>query len=261
MASFAPIGAVILAGAFLLSASPANAVASVTNYTGAVTGTWSDPVPSGVLIDGATQATSFLDNTATANCSLAGCAFNTHPAPPNTVIWGTNTGVTPDHSTITFDGAPFTSVASGQSFKLGTLTYENGTSALESIIFGATLTISIALTDPATKTVTDLPVSIAFVTTNNTGTDAQNADFVDFRPTLPNTFNVLEGATAIADLYGHIIGDPQIGLDLITLDPLSPPGAGFIGTGVPTVPTPEPASLAVLASALTLAGMVRRRRL
>lgn len=240
----------VLAGMSVALPQVASANPSAT-YSGVVSGTWSNPVLSGNEIDGATGIATLTNNTGSADCSIGGCPTNTNPAGSNSTI---NWGSAPGNSTITFAGLPFTNQSLDTTFKFGTLTYTNGTSAAQTLIFGATLTLSFG-----NAAVTDLSVPLGLVTTNNTGTDQQNADFVDFRPVLANTFNVVEGGTAIADVFGHLTGDPMPVIDFIQLDPASPPGAGFVGTGVPSS-VPEPMSVALLTVGLLGLGATRRQR-
>jgi len=217
-------------------------------YSGTVTGVWSNPLLSGTLIDAATGTLSATDNSGTADCSV-GCPNNTNPAPgASTIHWGSSAG----SSSIIFFGLPFSNMPLDTTFQFGDLIYTNGTSALQTLIFGATLTLSFGNPD-----VTDLAAPLGLITTNNTGSPAQNADFVDFRPALSVTFNVLEGQTAVADVFGHLTGDPMPVIDFITLDPTSVPGAGFVGLGIPV---PEPMSAVLFATGLALTGITRRVR-
>ena len=223
------------------------AIAS-TSYSGMIVGSWNTAVLSGSLIDGATGTATAVDNPTTAVCNLAECPVPLAGDPSSLVTWGDST-VIPNHSVVKFAGASFSGVAAGDVFELGRLTYTNGFSVQDSLIFGATLKLrpmdgGIAIADA-------LDIALGITTTVNSGTPEQNADFLDFGTgtfgtVLPVSFNVYEGDTATAILYGSIIGDPQTIAVFITLDPSSV-GHGFIGNGLPA---PEPGTAAMVALGL-----------
>ena len=234
------------------------------SYSGSIQGQWMNPVLSGSLIDGATGAITFHDNTTTAACNLSPCPLapvTTLPGGGGAVVaWGDGRSAERT-SVVRFTGASFTNVAPDTLFELGTLAYTNGTSDLDSLIFGATLTLTALLT--SMEAVDPYVVQLALVTTNNTGTTAQNADFIDFRNSLgttqPVTFNVFEGATATAILSGKIIGDPMLFATQITIAPGSQ-GSGFIGSGVPlAVAVPEPSTWWLCLAGLALLKPLRIR--
>ena len=114
------------------------------SYSGSIQGQWMNPVVSGSLIDGATGAIAFFNNTATAACNLSPCPRVPATSPGGggaMVAWGD--GRSPDRtSVVSFTGASFANVAPNTLFELGTLTYTNGTSDLNSLIFGGTLTLT-----------------------------------------------------------------------------------------------------------------------
>ena len=232
----------------LMLASARTEASPSTLYSGSIQGQWANPVLSGSLIDGATGVVTSYDNTKTAACNLSPCprAPATFPGGGGgaTVAWGD--GATAARtSVVSFSGATFTNVAPDTVFDLGTLTYTNGTSDLDSLIFGASLTLTALLTSPSGTTVDSFLVQLGLTTTNNTGTTAQNADFIDFRNSLgtiaPVTFNVFEGATATAILSGKIVGDPMLFATQIAIAQGSQ-GSGFIGAGVPQLVIPEPST-------------------
>jgi hypothetical protein len=72
------------------------------------------------------------------------------------------------------------------------------------------------------------------------------------------SFNVFEGVTAIAGLDGFIVGDPTLHLTDMTILPGQSQN-GFIGNS-PPLPVPEPASIALLSTALATFAIARRRR-
>jgi hypothetical protein len=228
-------------------------------YSGFVTGQWSAPILAGSLINPADLANpTSSDNTQTALCNLSPCAF----APPNYVndestslVWGGGDFAVPS-SRVTFVGESFSGVLpnlieigqAGTTFRLGTLTYTNGTSLLSTLIFGGRLTLTVTLENDE-SVVVPFAINLDIRTTNNTGTPDQNADFLDFTTQLgtvaPVSFNVLEGETATAIVWGQIVGDPFLFATGLTLDPNSV-GKGFVGTGLPDDPVPAPLPIALL---------------
>jgi VPDSG-CTERM motif len=222
--------------------SPERASANAT-YSGTTSGTFSNPVLSGIFID-ENGNNGFADNTATAVFT----GFSS-----NSITWGDNLG-TDAASTLTFTGANFTGVQPGQTFELGTITYFNGTSLSTSLIFGGMLTLTASITpgtiDPAVSHLTFTPVT-------NTGINPKlDADFVRF-DVFPTTFNVLEGATASANLFGAIVGDPQLQLTDIQIAPGSEE-SGFLGHGRPSVPDGG-TTFTLLSSALAVLFVSQRK--
>ena len=221
-------------------------LADSTN-SGSISGSFSNFVLAGKIVDGATGATTFQNNAGTAISSGSGT---------NDITWGGNFTPPPgvnNFSELSFTGATFTDVAPGQVFELGTLNYSNGSSALNSLIFGATFTMTATLSGGGTVTITPFTSDLGLVTTTNDGpTPASNADFVTF-PSLGESFNVLEGSSAQAILFGEIVGDPSLHLTGIAIAPGSE-GTGFIAA-------PEPSSWLLLVAGLGFLTIISKRRL
>ena len=137
-------------------------------FSGSVSGSWSTPVLSGNLEDGATGALTPADNTTTAQCNL-GCALSLPGYPATTLAWGTGASA-PATSTLSFTGSPFTQQASNTEFTLGTFDYLNGISDTDSLIFGATLTLT--LKDQSNRVIATQTIPLQITTTSNDGTSA-----------------------------------------------------------------------------------------
>lgn len=201
---------------FALGMLSAHTMKADTLYSGAISGVFTTAVFSGYSID-TNGSKVFENNGSTAVLSGFGS---------NAISYGDGSNV----NIITFSGVGFTSIAPGQVFELGTLTYHNGTILTGTEIFGATLTLSVsdnASIDPAVSNLT-------FVATYNRGVPRFDADFIGF-DVFPVTFNVLEGSTATAELFGRIVGDPQLQFTGVRLA-ADQQGAGFLGHGQPNVP-------------------------
>jgi hypothetical protein len=102
-------------------------------------GVFSDPVYLGSILNTpAVGEKTFYDNSATAPASTIISSDG------STLQWGTNpaTPVGTNYSLLQFTGAMLPLGDNTIPAQLGTITYTNGTSALNSIIFGATLTFS-----------------------------------------------------------------------------------------------------------------------
>ena len=231
----------------LLSLCPRSSEASAL-YSGTVIGTFTTPVLIGQNIN-LDHSRSILDNTSTGVFTGLGTSSFT---------WGTNTpGVPPPiASRFIFTGIPFTNVAPGVQFDLGTFKYLNGTSRQDSLVFGTTLTLSVMGTSGITPEVSH----ISILSTTNGNVDASgapdqfaDADFATF-DTFSVSFNVFEGAEATATLRGAILGDPQLKLQAITLPPNDP--NGFLGTGQGSS-IPEPGSAVLMGLGLAGLALIR----
>jgi hypothetical protein len=227
-------------------------LATAGTFNGQVNGTFSAPVTSGTIVypDGSGV---FFNNSGSAVSTLCNAPCSIFPTLPqiSAITWGnTDSSLGQSPSLVAFLGANLSNQPASTSFYLGSIIYTNFTSTLESLIFGANLQVNIAGVDP-------LNIKLSFVTTSNGGVDpAKDADFISFSGLGTNlSLAAFEGSTVLADLYGTIVGDPQLFLtDIQVVDTT----AGFIGPA-PEV-TPIPATMPLFASGLGLLGFAAHRR-
>jgi hypothetical protein len=198
--------------------------------------------------DNTNSAVFAINNPTNPDFSLDALGFQQNGS---SIQWGTNT---PDaFSLLTFLGKKISAPANlTQDFVAGKFKLENGTSTLDSIIFGATLKFAAHdLTNPSVPDV-DLgdPFSVVINTTRNFGVDpALDQDYINVCGNYSNlcggqpvSLEAPEGAMRFANLHATIVGDPQIILQALTSDQ-----DGAIGSRPPlALLVPEPASWTVL---------------
>lgn len=219
-------------------------------FSGKIVGVFDNFVWAGSLID---LNGNYVpkDNNATGPASLVGGGTNS-------IQWGTNIPLAvPIYSSLVFAGNTFNNQPGNQTFDLGTITFLNGTSTLDSLLFGCRLTLT-AL-DFANQPIASITQSInpfdVFTTVNTGISPERDADLIFFK-NIAVSFNVAEGATSTATVRGAIVGDPNLILSGLA----NPTTGGTIGIG-PSAFTPEPASWATaLAGLVALAGIAKRKK-
>jgi hypothetical protein len=225
---------------------------------GTILGVFSDPVLQGsVSNDPSLGASTYFDNTGTANFSINN---STNPATTGSaLVWGG----TPSASILEFFGAPMPS-SPDTTFQIGTITFSNGTSALISLIFGATLSFYDNSISPANFLGSD---QVIITTTTNFGQSAaQDSDYINICGNQSNicaqSINAVENGNGVTvALTGKIVGDPQLFIDSVDLAfPQDPDTAGFVGSNPPIGVAPEPGTLLMIPGAFLMAGLLWRRR-
>ena len=223
----------------LLNGAGTSLASPFAMYSGTISGVFTDPVLIGFNSDLGVLVP--IDNSATAVYEGFGS---------NSITWGTGSD---PRNQVTFTGASFADIQPDQTFKLGTLTYTNGSANVTTTIFGATLTLSV---NGALVTIDPAVDRMGVLATINYGIDARaDADLLTFDAS-SHTFNVFETHTAVADVFGRIVGDPILVFTGIALAP-GQEANGFIGDGVFLIP--EPVTVALFGIGLAGLGFARRR--
>ena len=257
------VGACLASGPAMANGVQGNTIIGV--FGGVVTNGY-------ILNDPSLGQTTYFDNTTTAFSAIVNSTDPTTGGTPplqstgSALIWGDNNGGNGQPSTLDFFGAPIPSILN-QNFLLGRLTFGNGTSDLSSLIFGATISFYSGSVSTQTFLGTD---TISITTTSNLGQDpSQDADYINIcgnqSNICGNSIHAIEssqGGTGVTvDLYGTIVGDPQLFLNLVTLtDGQSSTINGFIGDSAPAGAVPEPSTWAMMILGFVGLGFMAYRR-
>ncbi len=188
----------------------------------------------------------------------------------SSVNWGVG-----NPSALSFGGTPF-SPRVGEPFRIGTLDYTNGATVIGTSISGINLDIALAF-DNVPELNFVYHAGLVINTTPNTADPVASADSVSFvNGSFSNTFNVLEGASATADLMARLTpvlqitpslaGDKDpgrlpdelvfVGYELQLLGLANPSAGGFVTTAA----VPLPGSLALMLIGLLTSRLAGRRR-
>jgi len=229
---------------------------------------WSNVIVTGnVANDPATGNLTYMDNTGTAVYTI-GNDVGTN----NSLTWGS-----PGASELIFFSTGVSVPADQTNFAVGSLFFFNGTSDLDTLIFGATLTFydqsasdpsdltSLAAFNVIITTTSNQYGSVTDPTTDELNTDADYVNICGVQSGICQesleAYEFGEGGSAgylNLELYGTVVGDPQLSLST----PAIVGGSGIIGGEAPLAATPEPSGLALLSVALVGGiGLAKRRTL
>ena len=243
---------------------------------GTIIGIFSDPIYSGFVTHDPTISSppAYFDNSATAPLSLS-IVNSTDPTLAGTpalqatgskLQWGSDASVDPSEqfSELIFFGAPIPANIH-QPFEAGVITYLNGTSNLNSLIFGASLSLYDNVVSPQTYLGTD---TVIITTTSNLGVSlAQDADYINICGNGSNicgssieAYEDSEGGTGVtAVLQGQIVGDPQLQFTDVTVSPDQLATGGLVGNEAAAGIIPEPSTWVMIMLGFAGIGLVGHR--
>jgi len=243
---------------------------------GTIIGIFSDPIYSGFVTHDPTISSPpvYFDNSATAPLSLS-IVNSTDPtlagtpalqATESKLQWGSDASVDPSEqfSELIFFGAPVPANIH-QPFEAGVITYLNGTSNLNSLIFGASLSLYDNVVSPQTYLGTD---TVIITTTSNLGVSlAQDADYINICGNGSNicgssieAYEDSEGGTGVtAVLQGQIVGDPQLQFTDVTVSPDQLATGGLVGNEAAAGIIPEPSTWVMIMLGFAGIGLVGYR--
>jgi hypothetical protein len=141
----------------------------------------------------------------------------------------------------------------------------NGTSNLNSLIFGASLSLYDNVVSPQTYLGTD---TVIITTTSNLGVSlAQDADYINICGNGSNicgssieAYEDSEGGTGVtAVLQGQIVGDPQLQFTDVTVSPDQLATGGLVGNEAAAGIIPEPSTWVMIMLGFAGIGLVGYR--
>lgn len=206
--------------------------------SGTISGAWVNPNPSGAPIVTSGVGTS-------------------------TFTWGEPSGTKANSVNFNSNGGNFLSTTETK-FKVGTVTYFNGTTAAGTTPGSVDLALTLNFADPALGPVTS-NYTFNIVTTDNTGDADGDADYLNL-PTAFSSTSFLIGSTTynvkLAD-FENIVGDGFLISDEFSLHVREGGTASADLYAVVTMQTfavPEPQNVALMLAGLGMMGLVARRR-
>jgi hypothetical protein len=177
--------------------------------------------------------------------------------------WGNGSVANVGPNNLTFTGANF-SANFGQDFKLGTLSYFNGTTALNSNLKNIDLRSNLNFVQPGIPSVAS-DFTLRLNSTTNTSDPIASADFVNFSSTNSSSRFVIGGATYTVRISGfrNIVGDGFLQSSATEFHVLEGRRASadlYGSVVVASAPVPEPETYALMLAGLAMLGVVARRR-
>lgn len=250
--------ALLLALLVCLSASTARAVTIISG--GTITGTFTDVVDYGNLLNYPSVGQLYFENNTGTAVTGTATAAGSACAGANMLCWGVDTNIAPNdsYSELIFTGTTTFNASSSAPQPVGTIYYLNGTSAINTGIFGATLSFYL---NNAFIGSDNVIISTTVNQFSGLGLDpAQlNAD-ADYINICGNGSNICgssieayedsEGGTGLlVDLTGALDG---LVLTNVNLDPSQSTctTCGIVGNSPALAAVPEPPSFVLLATSL-----------
>jgi hypothetical protein len=177
--------------------------------------------------------------------------------------WGNSSGLGSNPNSLTFTDSSFSS-STETPFKVGSISYFNGTTAAGSVPDSVQLSLTLNFSSPAIPSVSSA-YSFNLVSTPNTADPNASADFVDLPSTFGTTLFTIDGTTYDVKLVGfeNVLGDGFLASNSQSFHVREGRSASadlYAEVTTQTAAVPEPENLALMLGGLGVLGFVASRR-